>query len=145
MKKAVVLLSGGLDSSTCTAVAKKEGYEIYAISFDYHQRHKIELKSAKAIADFYGAKKHIFIETNMDAIGGSALTDGNITVPEGDANRSFNDVPDTYVPARNLIFLSYALAYAEAIEAERKRSEEALKQYAVPRIGGCSNQNIRRR
>ena len=118
MKKAVVLLSGGLDSSTCTAIAKDRGYELYAVSFDYNQRHKIELASAKKIAAFYGVKNYIVIATNMDAIGGSALTDGNITVPDGIVERETDDVPITYVPARNLIFLSYALGYAEVVGAE---------------------------
>ena len=74
MKKAVILLSGGLDSTTCMAVAKEQGYDLYPISFDYHQRHSIELEGAKKIADFYQVKKHLIIETNMDQVGGSALT-----------------------------------------------------------------------
>ena len=115
MEKAVVLLSGGLDSCTCMAVAKSKGYEVYPISFNYHQRHSIELDGAKKIAAFYGAKKHLVIETNMEAIGGSALTDSHIDVPEGDVAR--HDVPPTYVPARNLIFLSYAIGYAEVLGA----------------------------
>ena len=115
MEKAVVLLSGGLDSTTCMAVAKEHGREPYPISFDYHQRHSIELEGAKKIAAFYKVKKHLIIETNMESIGGSALTDEAIEVPEGDTSRS--SVPVTYVPARNLIFLSYALGYAEVIGA----------------------------
>ncbi|MFV0636071.1 7-cyano-7-deazaguanine synthase QueC [Mitsuokella sp.] len=115
MEKAVVLLSGGLDSCTCMAVAKSKGYEVYPISFNYHQRHSIELEGAKKIAQFYGVKKHLIIETNMEAIGGSALTDEKIEVPEGDVNRT--TVPPTYVPARNLIFLSYAMGYAEVLGA----------------------------
>ena len=115
MEKAVVLLSGGLDSCTCMAVAKSKGYDVYPISFNYHQRHSIELEGAKKIAAFYGVKRHLIIETNMDAIGGSALTDKKIEVPEGDTHRT--DVPDTYVPARNLIFLSYAVGYAEVLGA----------------------------
>ena len=83
MKKAVILLSGGLDSTTCMAVAKEQGYDLYPISFDYHQRHSIELEGAKKIADFYQVKKHLIIETNMDQVGGSALTDKDIQVPEG--------------------------------------------------------------
>ena len=114
-EKAVVLLSGGLDSCTCMAVAKVAGYEVYPISFNYHQRHSIELEGAKKIAKFYDVPKHLIIETNMEAIGGSALTDSHIDVPEGDVNR--DDVPITYVPARNLIFLSYAMAYAEVVGA----------------------------
>lgn len=115
MEKAVVLLSGGLDSTTCMAVAKEQGKEPYPISFNYHQRHRIELEGAKKVAAFYKVKKHLMIETNMEAIGGSALTDEAISVPEGDVTRTV--VPVTYVPARNLIFLSYALGYAETIGA----------------------------
>ena len=115
MEKAVVLLSGGLDSTTCMAVAKEHGREPYPISFDYHQRHSIELDGAKKVAAFYKVKKHLIIETNMESIGGSALTDEAIGVPEGDTSR--RSVPVTYVPARNLIFLSYALGYAEVIGA----------------------------
>lgn len=117
MKNAVILLSGGLDSATCMGMAKKQNFELYPISFDYHQRHNIELKSAKKIADYFNVKKHLIIETNMEKIGGSALTDKNISVPKGVLNHNENDVPITYVPARNLIFLSYALAYAETINA----------------------------
>lgn len=113
---AVILLSGGLDSTTCMAVAKSKGYDLYPISFNYHQRNKIELESAKKIAAYFGAKKHLIIDTNMNAIGGSALTDENIAVPKGDVDRK--EVPATYVPSRNLIFLSYALGYAEVVKAE---------------------------
>lgn len=116
MKNAVILLSGGLDSTTCMAVAKAEGYNLYPISFDYHQRNKIELEGAKEIAKFFGAKRHLIINTNMDAIGGSALTDSSIEVPEG--NVESEEVPVTYVPSRNLIFLSYALGYAEVVKAD---------------------------
>lgn len=115
MEKAVVLLSGGLDSCTCMAVAKSKGYEVYPISFNYHQRHSIELIGAKKIAEFYGVKKHLIIETNMEDIGGSALTDTQIDVPDGDVDR--DTVPVTYVPARNMIFLSYAMGYAEVLGA----------------------------
>ena len=114
-EKAVVLLSGGLDSCTCMAVAKSKGYALYPISFNYHQRHSIELEGAKKIAAFYHAVRHLIIETNMDAIGGSALTDESIAVPEGVVHRT--TVPDTYVPARNMIFLSYAMGYAEVVGA----------------------------
>ena len=115
MEKAVVLLSGGLDSTVCMAEAKSKGYELYPISFNYHQRHNIELVGAKKIADFFQVSKHLIIETNMEQIGGSALTDKSIDVPKGDI--SGQDIPITYVPARNLIFLSYALGYAEVIGA----------------------------
>jgi 7-cyano-7-deazaguanine synthase len=109
--KAVVLLSGGLDSTVCMAVAKSKGLDVYPISFNYHQRHSIELEGAKKVANFFNVKKHLIIDTNMEQIGGSALTDTSIDVPVGDAARG--DIPVTYVPARNLIFLSYALGYAE--------------------------------
>lgn len=116
MDKAVVLLSGGLDSTVCMAVAKSRDLEIFPISFDYHQRHRIELYSARKVAAFYDVGRHLIVETNMEAIGGSALTDPGINVPEGDIERA--DVPITYVPARNLIFLSYALSYAEVLQAQ---------------------------
>lgn len=116
MEKAVVLLSGGLDSTVCMSVAQKQGYELYPISFLYGQRHSREIECAKKVAEYYQVKKHLIITTNMDSIGGSALT-ANIDVPEGDENRS--EIPVTYVPARNLIFLSYALGYAEVIGAEK--------------------------
>lgn len=115
--KAVVLLSGGLDSTVCMAVAKSQGFEVYPLSFNYHQRHERELECAKAVAAHYAVDRHLIVETNMDAIGGSALTDSNITVPTGDVERG--DIPVTYVPARNLIFLSYALGYAEVVGAEK--------------------------
>ena len=114
-EKAVILLSGGLDSCTCMAVAHAAGYELYPISFDYHQRHDRELDCAKRIAAFYHAAEHLIIETNMNAVGGSALTDNAIDVPAWNAERT--DIPVTYVPARNLIFLSYALGYAERVGA----------------------------
>lgn len=117
MEKAVILLSGGLDSTTCMAVAYERGDDLYPISFNYHQRHSIELESAKQVAAYYHVRRHLIIETNMEAIGGSALTDQAIAVPEGDVNRK--DVPPTYVPARNLIFLSYALGYAEVLDATK--------------------------
>lgn len=113
---AVVLLSGGLDSTVCMAVAKERGHAIYPISFDYHQRHSIELESAKKVAGYYHIKRHLIIDSNMNQIGGSALTDEKIDVPEGNVDR--NDIPATYVPARNLIFLSYALGYAEVVGAD---------------------------
>ena len=114
-EKAVILLSGGLDSCTCMAVAHAAGYELYPISFNYHQRYDREVDCAKRIAAHFHAAEHLIIETNMDAVGGSAVTDKSIDVPDGDADRT--DIPVTYVPARNLIFLSYALGYAERVGA----------------------------
>lgn len=115
--KAVVLLSGGLDSTVCMAVAKSNDYELFPLSFNYQQRHNVELESARKVAQYYQANRHLVIENNMGEFGGSALTDPSIEVPDGDLHRK--DIPPTYVPARNLIFLSYALGYAEALGAER--------------------------
>ncbi len=113
MKKAVVLLSGGLDSTTCMAIAKHEGYEIYPISFDYGQRHNRELECAIAVAKYFDVENHKIIR--MDNVGGSALTDENIDVPK---YKGDGEIPVTYVPARNILFLSYALGYAEVIGAQ---------------------------
>ncbi len=117
MKKAVVLLSGGLDSATTAAIAKSEGYEIYAISFDYGQRHSREINSAKAVAKNLAAADHLIVKFDMRAIGGSALTD-EIDVPlDRDTDAMADSIPVTYVPARNTIFLSFALGYAETLGA----------------------------
>jgi len=116
-KKAVVLSSGGIDSTTSMAIAKSEGYEIYSVSFRYGQRHAFELESAKKVAEALGASKHLVIDIDLRKIGGSALTD-NIEVPKGRREHEMrSDIPITYVPARNTIFLSYALAWAEVLEA----------------------------
>lgn len=118
--KAVVLLSGGIDSSTSLAIANSQGFDVYAITFDYSQRHIRELKSAKMIASAFNVKKHLFIKFNLSEIGGSALTT-EIEVPKSDLNynsETINAIPITYVPARNTIFLSFALAWAEVLEAQ---------------------------
>ncbi len=116
-KKAVVLLSGGVDSTTAMAIALQEGYEIYSLSFRYGQRHVVELESARRIAEVMGAKKHMVMDVDLGKIGGSALTD-HIDVPKGrDAAEIRQEIPTTYVPARNTIFLSYALAWAEVLGA----------------------------
>ena len=110
--KAIVLLSGGLDSAVTFLIAKKEyNFSVIAVTFDYGQRHRIEIENAKKIAKKYNAEKHIILNLPLNQIGGSALTDFNIDVPEGKVDR--NEIPVTYVPARNLIFLSYATAIAE--------------------------------
>ena len=145
MKKAVVLLSGGLDSTTCMAVAKEQGYELYPISFNYHQRHSIELEGAKKIAQFYNVKKHLIIETNMDQIGGSALTDEAIEVPDGDVEKAaHNEIPVTYVPARNLTFLSYALGYSGYPDCRPEFIEkfQAIADYAT-KAGAADGRHIR--
>jgi len=110
---AIVLLSGGLDSSTCLALAQQQGYKIYALSFSYGQRHSAELEAAKVIAQEAGVAAHRIIPIDLGGFGGSALTDATIEVPteEGDG------IPVTYVPARNTVFLSIALAWAEVIDA----------------------------
>jgi len=112
----VVLLSGGVDSATAMAVAKNGGYELYALSFRYGQRHEREIEAAKRVATFLGARDHLIIDFNLKAIGGSALTD-QIEVPKGRSTEEMAcGIPVTYVPARNTIFLSFALALAEKIE-----------------------------
>ena len=116
--KTVVLLSGGLDSSTTLAIAVNQGYEPYALSFRYGQRHKIELDAAKLIAKSFNAKEHIIVDIDLRRFGGSALT-GNIKVPKGRSEGQIGiGIPVTYVPARNTIFLSYALAWAEVLDCK---------------------------
>ncbi|MGR9052922.1 MAG: 7-cyano-7-deazaguanine synthase QueC [Gammaproteobacteria bacterium] len=112
-KKAIVLLSGGLDSITVLALAQQQGYTCYALSFDYGQRHNAELNAAKRIAEHYRVEAHKIINLGLNAIGGSALTDANIAVPD----HPQAGIPITYVPARNTIFLAFALAWAEVLNA----------------------------
>ena len=114
MKKAVILLSGGLDSTTCLAYAKSQGYECYALSFDYGQRHSAELLAAKRIAQHFAVSAHKIVTLDTDLFAGSALTDKTIAVPQFQAS---DDIPVTYVPARNTIFLAMALGFAESIGA----------------------------
>jgi 7-cyano-7-deazaguanine synthase len=111
--KAVVLVSGGLDSATVLAIAKAEGYACHSLSFDYGQRHRAELESARKIAANARVVEHREVKLDLSSLGGSALTDLSITVPESPSS----GIPVTYVPARNTVFLSYALAYAEVIGA----------------------------
>ena len=113
VKSAVILLSGGLDSITVLALAKQQGYSCYALSFDYGQRHNAELEAAKKIAQHYQVIEHKVIKLGLDSIGGSALTDQNIDVPTSPQL----GIPVTYVPARNTIFLSFALGWAEVLDA----------------------------
>lgn len=117
MKRAVVLLSGGLDSTTTLATAIAEDYETYALSFDYGQRHKIEIVAARRIARALGAKEHRVAKIDMRIFGGSALTDGIDVPKKRSATEIGHGIPITYVPARNTIFLSYALALAETVGA----------------------------
>ena len=118
VKRAVVLLSGGIDSATAAAMARQQGFEIHALTFRYGQRHERELEAAEKIAAFLGVLSHRVLQFDLRAIGGSALTD-SIEVPKGrSAGEIGHGIPVTYVPARNTIFLSFALALAERIAAE---------------------------
>ena len=113
-KRAVILLSGGLDSATVVAIARAEGYSCYTMSFDYGQRHRAELDAAARVARDLGGIDHKVIGLNLDGIGGSALTDSSIDVPEAPSE----GIPVTYVPARNTVFLSLALGWAEVLDAQ---------------------------
>jgi len=115
MKKAVVLLSGGLDSATVLAVARRDGYSSYALSFNYGQRHAAELKAAENVAKSLGAAAHKIVSLDLSAIGGSALTDPAIAVPD----HPTDGIPVTYVPARNTVFLAVATGWAEVLDADR--------------------------
>jgi 7-cyano-7-deazaguanine synthase len=113
--RAVVLVSGGLDSATVLALARQRGYDCYALSFDYGQRHRVELSAAQNVASRLGAREHRILKIDLGSLGGSALTDSNIAVPEGAPSAASSAIPVTYVPARNTIFLSFALAWAEVL------------------------------
>lgn len=116
-KKAVVLLSGGLDSATVLAIAKDQGYDVYALSFQYGQRHAAEINSARRVAAHFGVKEHKIAQIDLRLFGGSALTD-DISVPKDRSIEEMGtEIPVTYVPARNTIFLSFALAWAEVIKS----------------------------
>ena len=115
MSKAIILLSGGLDSTTVLAIAKEQRYECYALSFDYGQKQRSELKSSKKISNQFQVIEHRIMQISLNDIGGSALTDKNISIPKYSDS---NEIPITYVPARNTIFLSFALAWAEVIDCQ---------------------------
>ncbi len=114
MKRAVILLSGGLDSATVLAIAKSQGYDCYTISFDYGQRHRAELEASARLSKSLGATEHKVINIDLTAIGGSALTDSSIGVP----SQHEEGIPITYVPARNTVFMSIALGWAEVLNAQ---------------------------
>jgi 7-cyano-7-deazaguanine synthase len=117
-KRAVVLLSGGLDSTTCLAICKAEGFTPYAISFRYGQRHAIEIQRAATIAARYGVAKHVIVSLDLGGFGGSALTDAALDVPKHQTVEQIGqEIPITYVPARNTVFLAYALAWSEVLAA----------------------------
>ena len=113
-RRAVVLLSGGLDSATALAVARRDGFECHTLSFQYGQRHAVELKAARRVANALGATSHLVVPVGLDVFGGSALTSDDIAVPKDSRSAG---IPVTYVPARNTVFLSLALAYAEVLRA----------------------------
>jgi 7-cyano-7-deazaguanine synthase len=118
-RRAVVLLSGGLDSSTCLAIAARDGFEVHALSVDYGQRHRGELDRARRVARALGAAGHQVVRVDLAAFGGSALTDADIAVPKGRSRRAMaSGIPVTYVPARNTVLLALALAHAETIGAQ---------------------------
>jgi 7-cyano-7-deazaguanine synthase len=120
MPKAVILLSGGLDSTTVLYQARVDGFDCYALSFDYQQRHQKELAAARKIAQMAQVSEHRVVAFDLRSWGGSALTDSSIELPiDRDLGQMAQEIPVTYVPARNTIFLSFALAYAEAIQANR--------------------------
>jgi 7-cyano-7-deazaguanine synthase len=117
MKKAVCLLSGGLDSATCLGVARRDGFDCYALSFDYGQRHAVELDAAARVAAFFHAAEHRFAKIDLRIFGASALT-ADLSVPKHDSVDQIGEgIPVTYVPARNTIFLSFAMAWAEVLES----------------------------
>ena len=119
MTRAVILLSGGLDSATATAIAKNEGYELFALTIDYGQRHRIEIESAKKVAEHLGVAQHVIMPVDFRLFGGSSLTD-DIEVPKDiPLEQIGNHIPNTYVPARNTVFLSLALAFAESVRADK--------------------------
>jgi 7-cyano-7-deazaguanine synthase len=117
MKRAVVLLSGGIDSTTTLAIAIAEGYETYALSFDYGQRHRLEIEAARRVASSLGAREHRVAKIDLRTFGGSALTDDLDVPKQRSETEIIQGIPVTYVPARNTIFLAYALAWAEVIQA----------------------------
>lgn len=119
-QRAITLLSGGIDSTTATAIAKADGYEVTALSFDYGQRHFVELFAAKRVAEALGISDHVIFPLDLDAVGGSVLTDKGAEVPKDRrADEIGMGIPSTYVPARNIIFLSIALAFAETRQAKQ--------------------------
>lgn len=118
-KKAVVLCSGGIDSTTVMHIAVKKKFAVYSLSFNYGQRHSYELKAAKKISKLIGVKKHLILDIDLQKIGGSALTGSAKKIPDAEKNKGTrkDNIPATYVPARNTIFLSFALAWAEALKS----------------------------
>jgi len=118
VKKAICLISGGLDSAVTSFIAKDEGYEVYSINFRYGQRHSKEIESSKKIAEEINSKTHVIFDLDLSQFGGSSLVDKNLEIEENELEKIGKKIPSTYVPARNTIFLSIALAYAEVTDAE---------------------------
>ncbi|HEY2797231.1 MAG TPA: 7-cyano-7-deazaguanine synthase QueC [Thermoanaerobaculia bacterium] len=113
--RAVVLLSGGVDSSTCLLLAREAGFDVHALSFDYGQRHRVELDAARAVAERYGVRAHRIVAVDLPGAASSALTDASLAVPKNSLGR--DAIPITYVPARNALFLAHAISWAESIDA----------------------------
>lgn len=116
-KKAVILLSGGLDSATVGAVAREQGYQLYCLSFNYGQRHSCELEAASRVARSLSAVRHLTLRLDLNLIGGSSLTDQKLAVPKNQVSGDEAEIPITYVPARNTIFIAHAVAWAETLKA----------------------------
>ncbi|MCC6124500.1 MAG: 7-cyano-7-deazaguanine synthase QueC [Pirellulales bacterium] len=116
-RSAIILLSGGLDSATAAAIARREGYELFAISVDYGQRHRFELEAARRVCAALGVRRHAVVKVDLAQFGGSALTDAIAVPKDRDAETMSHGIPVTYVPARNTVLLSLALAYAEVVRA----------------------------
>jgi 7-cyano-7-deazaguanine synthase len=117
-RPAVVLLSGGLDSTTALALAVRDGFEVHAMTFRYGQRHEVEVTAARDVAAAAGVRRHIVVDIDLGVFGGSALTEPGVAIPKGRDPHAADEIPITYVPARNTVFLSYALAWAEVLEAD---------------------------
>lgn len=119
LKRAVILLSGGLDSATCLAIARDEGFETHTVAFRYGQRHQYELQRAQLLSEKLNATSHRIVDIDLAQFGGSALTDAAIDVPKSESVESIGEaIPVTYVPARNTVFLSLSLAFAETVDAK---------------------------
>ena len=118
MRKAVLLLSGGLDSTTLLAHALRDGFDVHAMTFRYGQRHAVEIRAARRVAEHFGVRDHVIVDIDLRTFGGSALTSDAAVPKDRDLSHAGDGIPITYVPARNTIFLSFALAWAEVLEAQ---------------------------
>ena len=135
-KKAIILLSGGLDSATALACAQADGFDGYALSFNYGQRHQVELASAKSVCESIGVVEHKVVNLGLGDIGGSALTDDSISVPKSSSGEIAEGIPVTYVPARNTVFLSLALGWAEVLDADAYNAFKESGDIFNPELAG---------